>query len=171
MHNRLFAWKGLRKGRPLKVCLFYFTHCANWHNYQFNSWENMGDDWGGDGFLLPKPPKWTSGKRLCLIARGGCVAQEYAEKFYNSRRWQETRAAYARSVSYLCEECLKQGIYKTGEIVHHKTHITADNIDNPDVTLSWDNLMYVCRDCHARFHKAHNKRYGFDESGNVIPPL
>lgn len=92
----------------------------------------------------------------------------YAEGFYKSKRWQECREAYAKSKGYLCERCKAKGILKPGVIVHHKIHITQENINDPSVTLDWNNLMLLCRDCHAEVHKA-TKRFMVDELGRVIP--
>ena len=61
-----------------------------------------------------------------------------------------------------------KGIYKPGEIVHHKIPIDPTNINNPDITLNWNNLQYVCRDCHAKIHDRKNRRYKIDEMGRVI---
>ena len=94
--------------------------------------------------------------------------KEYAERFYSSKAWQKTRAAYARSVGGLCENCMKKGIYTPGEIVHHIEHITPDNIENPEVTMNWDNLMLLCRDCHAQMHDRRKRRYKLDELGRVV---
>lgn len=92
--------------------------------------------------------------------------KEYAESFYKSKTWQECRNAYAKSVGGLCEECRRKGIIKAGEIVHHRTWITPDNINDPDITLNWDNLRLLCRECHAEVHKG-LKRYKVDELGRV----
>ena len=62
-----------------------------------------------------------------------------------------------------------------GFIVHHRQHITARNINDPKVTLSWDNLEYVCKSCHDRLHDYCDRAHGggrkitFDEMGNPIP--
>ena len=99
------------------------------------------------------------------------MAREFARAFYKSKQWQNTRAAYIRSVDGLCENCLKHGIYKPGYIVHHKKHLTPYNIDNPHVSLDFSNLEYLCFDCHSREHSGDNDeplRIGFDENGNVI---
>lgn len=56
-------------------------------------------------------------------------------------------------------------------IVHHKDYITPENIHNPGVTLSLDNLEYLCEDCHNKEHKAKpNNRYRFDSDGKLLPP-
>lgn len=74
------------------------------------------------------------------------------------------------SVSHLCERCLKQGIMKPAEIVHHKTELTPENINNPNITLSFDNLEAVCRDCHAIIHELHQRkrRYKILDDGKVV---
>lgn len=94
--------------------------------------------------------------------------KEYAKSFYKSPRWRNTREAYAKSVGGLCEECLKHGLYNPGEIVHHIRPITPDNIDDPNVTLNWDNLILVCRECHSAEHSSNPKRYRIDSLGRVI---
>lgn len=93
--------------------------------------------------------------------------KEYATAFYSSKAWKETRRAYRKSVGGLCEICLKKGIYRPGEIVHHKIHLTPENITDPAVALNWNNLQLVCRDCHAELH-GDTRRYKVDELGRVI---
>lgn len=103
--------------------------------------------------------------------------KEYAEKFYNSRAWKQCRRAYAKSVGGLCEVCLAKGLYTPGQIVHHRIHISPENIDDPGVVLNWNNLQLVCYDCHRKIHEddinpnKKTKRYKVDERGRVfIPP-
>ena len=93
--------------------------------------------------------------------------REFAEKFYKSKQWQKCRDGFTASKRGLCEECLKQGIYKPGVIVHHKTPLTPETINDPTVTLDWDNLELLCRDHHALAHKP-QKRYRVDELGRII---
>jgi 5-methylcytosine-specific restriction endonuclease McrA len=102
--------------------------------------------------------------------------KEYASKFYKSKAWKDCRSAYLKSKGGLCERCLAQGIWKPGEIVHHKIHITPDNINNPNIILDWNNLELVCRDCHRLEHDSDIKhgrsrsprRYRVDENGKII---
>ena len=86
--------------------------------------------------------------------------------FYGTPAWKATRLAYAKSCGGLCERCLSRGIYKAGEIVHHKMHMTPANMHDPNVALNWNNLQLLCRDCHALMHKP-TKRYKVDELGRV----
>lgn len=101
--------------------------------------------------------------------------RQFAERFYKSKAWQQTREAYAKSVGGLCEKCFAKGQIKSGEIVHHKTKLSPDNINDPSVTLNWDNLELLCRDCHGKEHDNIPRRYKVDELGRVIisdtPPL
>lgn len=103
------------------------------------------------------------------------MAKEYARKFYSSQRWQRCRNEYAKQQHHLCERCLKNGIIKAGEIVHHKIAVTPFNIDNPNITLSFDNLELVCRECHAEIHeqthayvKRKSQRWEIGDNGEVI---
>ena len=91
----------------------------------------------------------------------------FAQSFYKSRTWQDTREAYAKSKGYLCENCLKKGLYNPGVIVHHITELTPENINDPKVSLSFDNLRLVCRKCHAEEH-AHKRRYLIGLNGEII---
>jgi len=94
--------------------------------------------------------------------------KDFARSFYSSTAWKNTRQAFAKSKGGLCEICLSKGVYKPGEIVHHKVHLTPDNINDASVTLNWDNLQLVCRDCHAVIHENRERRYKLDELGRVI---
>lgn len=90
----------------------------------------------------------------------------YAESFYKSATWQKTAKAYSKSVGGLCERCREKNIIKAGELVHHKIHITPANIHDERVTLDWNNLQLVCRECHAELHGT-VKRYTVDSQGRV----
>lgn len=101
-----------------------------------------------------------------------CMAREFARKFYNSKAWKKCREAYKQSVNGLCERCLKAGKYVPGDEVHHKIYLTPENIDDPYITLSFENLELLCSSCHSI---EHNEKYsplregfGFDENGDLI---
>lgn len=96
------------------------------------------------------------------------VMKEYAETFYKSTAWQNCRNSYMKSVGGLCEDCYKKGKITPAEEVHHIKFITPQNINDPNVTLNWGNLVALCRECHRRRH-GKQKRYRIDEWGRVIP--
>lgn len=94
--------------------------------------------------------------------------KQYAETFYKSKAWQRVRANYLKMSGGLCENCLKQGIYKAAVEVHHRVHISPENINDPSVTLNYDNLIGLCRECHRKAH-GKTRRYTVDEYGRVSP--
>lgn len=102
------------------------------------------------------------------------MAREFAKAFYKSKAWEKTRQAYFETQHGYCERCLAKGIVSPGEIVHHKVHITPENIGNPAVTLAFSNLELVCRKCHALEHpeiygqQPKEQRVAFDSDGNVV---
>lgn len=107
------------------------------------------------------------------------MAREFAKSFYKSKAWEQCRGAYIahrKSIDGgICESCHE----KPGRIVHHKTELTPDNINNPDITLGFNNLKYDCHECH---NKEHSKicgeipglvRYTFSPDGEILilPPI
>jgi 5-methylcytosine-specific restriction endonuclease McrA len=97
----------------------------------------------------------------------------WAERFYNSNSWRQCRHAYIKSKHGLCERCLKRGDINPAKIAHHKIHLTDSNINNPNISLSWNNLEALCQDCHNKEHHENETeaRYAFDREGNIIPPI
>ena len=80
------------------------------------------------------------------------MAQPFAKKLYSSRAWKECRKGFIASVGGLCTRCLAKGLYVPGYIVHHKTYLNPENINDPDITLNWDRMEYLCLDCHNNEH-------------------
>lgn len=91
-----------------------------------------------------------------------------ATGFYNSGAWKQTRRNYKQSVGGLCERCLAKGIITPAEVVHHKVELTPDNIKDLNLSLGWDNLQALCRQCHAEVHSGMEKRYTLDAQGKVV---
>lgn len=89
--------------------------------------------------------------------------------FYKTEAWQACRDAYAKSVGGLCERCLKKGRVVPGEIVHHRKYLDPQNVNDATVSLSWDNLELLCRECHGMEHRKNKKRYKVDALGRVSP--
>lgn len=99
------------------------------------------------------------------------MAKEWAKAFYNSKEWDECRKAYIKLCHGLCERC-----NDVGYIVHHKEYLTPENINDPYITLSFDNLEYLCKKCHDKEHnfgrdKTSSTREGFsfNDKGELIP--
>ena len=107
-----------------------------------------------------------NGRTLCRACAFCIGMRDFAIKFYKSKAWQDTRAAYFSSVGGLCERCLTKGIYSPCDIVHHKTPLNQDNISDPNIALSFSNLEALCRKCHGEAHGT-TKRYTIDKDGRV----
>lgn len=95
------------------------------------------------------------------------MAKDWARDFYSSATWQRARNSYAQSKAWLCEIHKAAGDIVPGEIVHHKTELTPENINDASVTLNFDNLQLVCRDCHAAIHNG--KRFIVTSGGTIAP--
>lgn len=95
------------------------------------------------------------------------MARDWSYAFYHSRSWDETRLAYGASVFFLCERC-----GKPGNTCHHRRWLTPANISDPMATLNWDNLEWLCPDCHNEEHfptKAVTREgFAFDENGDLV---
>lgn len=100
------------------------------------------------------------------------MAQEWAKSFYASTVWQKTRDAYIKSVFGLCEY---DGCTDVGLILHHRSWLTPENINDMDIALGWDNLMFVCLKHHNLIHgiavpyEDDEDEYTFNENGDLIP--
>ena len=99
------------------------------------------------------------------------MAKEFSNPFYHSTAWEKCRESYIKSVGGLCEDCLARGLIVPGRVVHHIVPLTPENILDPSVTLSFDNLRYVCQDCHAREHHPTGLRYEFGPGGEILPSI
>lgn len=114
-------------------------------------------------YLSPPSFGTTSGSSLFIEMK-----YQECKGFYNSKVWQDCRNSYKKSRHGLCEKCLEQGIYRPSEIVHHKTPVTPFNMNDPNITLNWDNLECLCREHHAEVHGTREKRYKVDDLGRII---
>ena len=100
------------------------------------------------------------------------MAKDFSRHIYHTTEWDRARRdAWARDHG-LCQECLKRGRITTAEIVHHKEELTPLNVDDPSIAYGADNLVCVCRECHARLHGYTNpctrEGLAFDAHGNLI---
>ena len=98
--------------------------------------------------------------------------REFAYAFYHSPAWERVRAQALARDHGLCQRCMSLGIVTPAVIVHHKTYLTPANVNDPHVTLGLDNLMSVCRECHAIihgfYHASTREDVAFDADGNLV---
>lgn len=103
------------------------------------------------------------------------MAREFAKGFYDSKAWKKCRMAYIshrKSIDGgMCESCHE----KPGYIVHHKEELNPGNINDPDITLNFDNLKYDCLECHNKENGRGRReipglvQYIFGKDGEVLP--
>lgn len=86
-------------------------------------------------------------------------------KFYKSDRWKIARSIRIAAASGLCEKC-----GAIGTEVHHKVHLTPENVDDSNVSINQDNLILLCKECHNKEHErfTDTKVYRFDSDGNMV---
>lgn len=86
-------------------------------------------------------------------------------KFYKSDRWKIARAMRIAKAGGRCENC-----GAVGSEVHHKKHLTPENVNNPKIAISQENLILLCNACHNKEHErfTSKKEYYFDADGNLI---
>ena len=87
------------------------------------------------------------------------------EAFYTTAKWRKCRKSFLQSKGGLCELCLAKGLIEPATQVHHRQHITPENLDDPRITLDHSNLMALCDECHAEQHRT--KRWRCDAMGHV----
>lgn len=76
------------------------------------------------------------------------MAKEFSKQFYRSKQWRQVRDYCLMRDRYLCQKC-----GRPAEEVHHKKHLTPENIMDVSVSLNPDNLVSLCRDCHFEVHR------------------
>ena len=87
------------------------------------------------------------------------------ERFYTTQAWRKSRASFLKEKGGLCEICLSKGLIEPAVHVHHKTHLTTENINDPRITLDHENLMALCEECHAEQHR--KKRWRCEPNGHI----
>lgn len=100
------------------------------------------------------------------------MARAFSKSFYNSKLWKECRKGYVANVNGMCERCSKKGLFNPGVELHHKIYLTPDNINDPYITLNWDNLELLCASCHSVEHMSKysstREDVMFNEIGELI---
>ena len=95
----------------------------------------------------------SEGKELSLFAfttkhrRGSKMAQDWAKRFYNSQAWKKQRDYVLKRDHYTCTE---PGCRARAEEVHHIKELSANNVNDINISLNPSNLRSLCGDCHKR---------------------
>lgn len=114
----------------------------------------------------------TCGKLYCPFPRcikqtkingkqGDEMARDFAIAFYSSKLWEDTRDYIRKRDRYICQRC-----GALGEEVHHKVHLSPENINDLNITINPDNLILLCHSCHM---KEHGKFQAMEFDGDGMP--
>ena len=90
---------------------------------------------------------------------------EAVERFYTTKAWRKCRAAVLSEHGGLCQVCMSKGLIEPAVHVHHKVPLTAENVNDPRITLDSSNLMALCEECHAEQHR--KQRWRCDALGHI----
>ena len=71
---------------------------------------------------------------------------------YTGMRWRRKRENILRRDKYLCRECKRYGKTTPADTVHHIVPITI----NYRLAFINNNLISLCRQCHAKMHDRTN---------------
>lgn len=74
--------------------------------------------------------------------------------FYKSKEWRKCREMILIRDHYLCQTCLKKGIIKVANTVHHIKPLE----DYPELALEPTNLESICPACHNQEHPEKGRR-------------
>ena len=111
---------------------------------------------------------------------GGHMAKDYSQAFYHSKEWEKVRLFVLMRDRFTCQKC-----GRPAQEVHHKIHLSPENIWDTSITLNPDNLISLCREDHFKEHgqdrsdghRKHNdishgdcpRGFRFDASGQLVP--
>ena len=84
--------------------------------------------------------------------------------FYKSKVWKEQKLyLYEKRLTddgeLLCQHCGKAIYKKYDAILHHKIELTLENVNDVNISLNEDNLIWLHFRCHNEIHE----RWGFNK--------
>lgn len=103
---------------------------------------------------------WKSGMNEEQIKTGEWVRKITEESyrgwraFYHTPAWKKKRKKILKRDHNSCQMCRKNGKYRRAETVHHIKFLK--NV--PELALTDDNLISLCKDCHEAMHHGKNKK-------------
>lgn len=113
----------------------------------------MSDEKGGVRVFTEE--QLSTGEWVRDIASRSCRGWQ---SFYHTSRWKHKRKDILKRDHNECRLCRQKGKYARATTVHHVKHLK----DAPELALTDDNLISLCRECHEVVHpEKHKKKYGY----------
>lgn len=83
------------------------------------------------------------------------------DNFYRSRDWREFRETFlaqrlARDGEYIDDETGEIILDRSKAVLHHKIHLTNENVNNPNISLNPENIELVSDQTHLKLHDRFN---------------
>jgi len=100
---------------------------------------------------LTRDPRGYCEEHMHLVQEKHNEYQRYRtdkkeQAFYRSSEWLKIRMLALNRDHGLCQHCLKDGIIKVADMVHHKIEVK----NNWSLRLVLDNLISLCNSCHNK---------------------
>ena len=148
------------------ACVWATAKSATWNRCGTSSSTSWVNDFAG-GETMPRKPKRPCSHPGCPNLTDGRYCEEHAkaeakryEKYDRDpavrrrygRAWKRIRDSYVQ-LHPLCELCQKDGKLVATEEVHHKVPLSEGG------THARDNLIALCKSCHARIHAERGDRW------------
>ncbi|EOS79608.1 hypothetical protein C817_02583 [Dorea sp. 5-2] len=74
--------------------------------------------------------------------------------FYHTTVWKHKRKKILKRDHNACVRCRQLGRYAEAVTVHHVRHLK----DAPELALTDENLVSLCKDCHDAMHEKKKKK-------------
>ena len=88
------------------------------------------------------------------------MAQDYAKQFYASKAWIDLAMICKVQAAGICGRCGLAVVEPKLLIAHHKTALTPDNINEPQIALNPELIEVLCLDCHNKEHRRFGGQQG-----------
>lgn len=101
--------------------------------------------------------------------RVSCPSNRRKERqlIYNTPQWKNLSKAF-KMANPLCEECLKKGIIKEAQHIHHIQSFMSvdDELRRMELAYDWNNLQSLCVECHQIKHQNNKNKITTYEKDN-----
>lgn len=85
-------------------------------------------------------------------------------QFYCSKPWRDLSYTLKIKANGKCNRCNQSLLDFSKLIGHHKIELTEQNVDDPNVSLNYDNIEVICNLCHNKEHR----RFGNKQNVYII---
>lgn len=85
-------------------------------------------------------------------------------RFYTLKPWRDLSYKLKVERGGKCNRCNKILLDFSKLIGHHKTELTEDNVDDPNIALNPELIEIICHDCHNKEHR----RFGNKQNVYIV---